>query len=149
MDTNARGAIGMADWVALVCELPLRYRQPGAGSIRALFAPADDHLDDRAVFIVAVSEWIHEHRNIVEAWRYYSEDKRSSPTPYFRRPSAPLVVGFFDKNYTDERRYADETTFTDEVDACADFIYGEACWSLRRHRVQEFQAPSRVDDAEA
>lgn len=119
----------LADWVEQVCELPLRFRLPGSKSMRELFSPAEAYLDDREKLIAAITPWIQAHRNLIDAWIGYSEDRRGGPAPYFLRESGSFVVGFFDGNYQDVARH------TDAVEACVDYIYREASWVLRRRRV--------------
>ncbi|HEU4783401.1 MAG TPA: hypothetical protein VFS83_08695 [Ktedonobacterales bacterium] len=122
----------MTNWVEEVCDLPLKFRLPeNKSSIRDLFSPADAYLDDRLAFIAAITPWIQAHVKLVDAWIGYSEDLRSSPTPYFARESGSFVVGFYDS----KSGTSDETHHTDEVEACVDYIYREASWVLRRRRV--------------
>ncbi|HEY1388535.1 MAG TPA: hypothetical protein VGF38_08320 [Ktedonobacterales bacterium] len=121
----------LANWIEQVCNLPLRFRLPGSGSIRDLFSPADAYLDDRLAFIAAITPWIQAHVNLVDAWIGYSEDRRGFPAPYFAREFGSLVVGFFDSGTGS----TDEIHHTDEVEACVDYIYREACWVLRHRRV--------------
>lgn len=124
----------MSDWAEQVCELPLNYRH-GKNTIVGLFAPAAAHLDDRPGFTATITQWIQTHRYLIDEWRHYAEDKRSSPGPYFSEYFGgrydPFVVGFF---YA-ESGTCDETPHIDDVAACVDFIYREASWVLRRRRV--------------
>lgn len=115
-----------SDWVEQVCTIALRWRHEHS-SISDLFAPATAHLDDRAAFIAAITPWIEAHPDVIEAWQGYSEDKRSSPSPYFGRQH-DLVVGFYDGSFNDEVYH------TGAVAACVDFIYREASWVLRGRR---------------
>lgn len=121
----------LVNWIEQVCNLPLRFRLPGSGSIRELFAPADAYLNDRSAFIAAITLWIQAHGNLVDAWIGYCEDRRGSPAPYFRRESGSLVVGFYDSR----SGTSDEIHHTDEIEACVDYIYREASWVLRHRRV--------------
>jgi hypothetical protein len=123
----------MGDWVKQLCELPLSYRH-GHHTIVALLAPAAAHLEDRSGFLAAVTAWMQAHRYLIKEWWHYSEDKRSSG-PYFSDHVGarydPLVVGFLQ---ADGSR-CDETHHTDDVAACADFIYREASWVVHQQRV--------------
>jgi hypothetical protein len=123
----------MTDWVKQVCELPASYRH-GQDTIMGVLAPAAAYLEDRSAFLAAVTRRIRAHRSLIEAWRRYSEDKRSVGS-YFSKYSGarydPLVVGFL---RADGSR-CDETHHTDDVTACADFIYRETSWVLHQRRV--------------
>ncbi len=120
-----------ANWVEQVCALPLRFRLAGSGSIRDLFSPADAYLDDRLAFVAAVTPWVQTHRNLIDAWIGYCEDRRGSPAPYFGRDAGSLVVGF----YASGSGKGNEIRYTDDVEACVDYIYREASWVLRHRRV--------------
>jgi hypothetical protein len=65
----------------------------------SLFAPAEAHLDDRSAFLATVTPWMQPHRDLIEEWRHYADDKRGSPGLYLgnRRGNRydPFVVGFF------------------------------------------------------
>lgn len=142
MSFNDRDCVGMQDWVVPVCELPLRYREPGVGGIREIFAPAGSRLDDRATFIVTVGHWIDEHRYLADAWRAYSADKRSSPEPYFGLSSAPLVVvSSMGATWTIPR------SRTRRMRAQTSSLAKHA-GVLRRHRVQGTKTPPSADGAQ-
>jgi hypothetical protein len=96
-----------------------------------LFEAADPPLTDRAGFLDAVATWLGEHPEAILEWRSYSEDKRSSPSPYFGHGSTALEVG----HYTEAHEAVDVTIHTDPVQACADFLYRESTWVLKRHPV--------------
>ncbi len=111
------------------------WRTTGA-SIRELFLSADPDLTERTSFLKAVASWLRARPDVIEQWSGYSDDKRSSPSPYFRFDGgrdehATHEVGFFDahEGYLDVRQYVDAAA------ACADFLYREATWALRRERV--------------
>ena len=72
--------------------------------------------------------WLQQHPELIDQWRGYSVDKRTGSGPYFGRDAAPLEVGFYspDLGAVDIRQHADAG------EACADFIYREASWVLRR-----------------
>jgi hypothetical protein len=77
-------------------------------------------------FIQGVERALRKEPALVEAWKSYSGDKRTSEGPYFSRTGDPLdfEVGSYADGYKDVRDYADGLA------ACADFIYCEAAWVL-------------------
>ena len=87
----------MSLWVKHLCEVPLCARD-GANTFSRLFAPAVAHLDDREEVMTGVTQWIQAHRELIDAWRHYSEDKRRGSGPYLSERIGssydPLVVGF-------------------------------------------------------
>jgi hypothetical protein len=122
----------MTDWVELTCRLPLVFRT-GEKSIRQLFEPALNHLDDPATFLAAINNWLREHPDLIHAWEAYCTDKRTGRGPYFDRDS--LAVGFYDPSAGPVAApNRDARLHVDPVEACADFIYREAAWVLRGAR---------------
>lgn len=118
-----------------LCSIAVRYAHSDK-SIRQLFESAVRTPVPRSEFIDALVEWFGRHPDDVNHWLNYSEDKRSSPTPYVLRPSARderqlYEVGFYDPDlgYTDISRYPDG------AHAVADFLHREVNWVLRRQRV--------------
>lgn len=120
----------MEPWVEPLCAIAGTWRSSGH-SIRQQFEAASPHLADRAEFRAAVTGWLRQHPGLIDQWRGYSEDKRTSPSPYFGRDSVPLEVGF----YTPDLGALDVRHHTDSIEACADFIYREAAWVLRSERI--------------
>jgi hypothetical protein len=123
----------MTDWVKQVCELPASCRH-SQHTIAGGLAPAAAYLEDRSAFLAAVTRWIQAHTSLIVAWRRHSEDKRSVG-PHFSKYNGarydPLVVGFLQADGSQ----CDETHHTDDVTACADFIYRETSWVLHQRRV--------------
>ncbi len=101
-----------------------KWREPGA-TIRGLFGAASPELSDKPTFERVVTERLRKDQELINAWQMYSEDKRSSPSPY----RDGLEVGFLD------RELFDVTEHVDSASACADFLYREACWVLLHARV--------------
>ena len=117
-------------WVEEIGRISRVWRS-GEKSIREPFAPALPHIDDRAAFLAAVSGWLRERPDLIDAWQAYCEDKRAGRSPYFYFDQA-WKVGFCDSSVKEgARRYQGECLHTDAVEACADFIYREAAWVLR------------------
>ena len=101
-----------------------RWREPGS-TVRGLFSEADPDLSDQSSFVRLVRAHLERDPELVRAWQSYSWDKRGSPSPYLDEGQ----VGFFDG----ERR--DVAEYDDPAAACADFLFREATWVLRRERV--------------
>jgi hypothetical protein len=120
---------GLRGWAAQVCHLPTAFRE-GGSSIRELFEPAAAHLDDRGGFVQAVSAWLREEPALIDVWLTYSADKRAHG-PFLSQDSPAVEVGFYDP----ESGRRDITRHSGPIEACADYIYREAAWVLRKERV--------------
>lgn len=120
---------GLRPWATQVCHLPTAFHESGS-SIREMFQPAAAHLDDRAGFVQAVSAWLREEPALIDVWLTYSADKRTHG-PFISQDSPAVEVGFYDP----ESGRGDITKHSDPIEACADYIYREAAWVLRRKRV--------------
>jgi hypothetical protein len=123
----------VAAWVEQLCAIASIWKRVDA-SIMQLFEAAAPDLSERSEFLAAVTEWLRKHPGLVEQWYGYSLDKRGSPSPYLEadRTGVPLEVGFYDTTLG----RLDVTHHVDTTEACADFIYREASWVLRRERVR-------------
>jgi hypothetical protein len=119
----------MDPWVEPLCAIAATWRSSGK-SIGALFEAAQPPLEDRASFLALVTDWLQQHPGLVDQWRVYSLDKRTTPAPYFSRGGKPLEVGFYDPDLG----ALEVSQHTDAIEACADFLYREAAWVLRRDR---------------
>lgn len=108
-------------WVDPIVAIGYRYLEPGT-TILGLFQDAGPDLSERTSFEDALTRRLSEEPALVESWQAYSWDKRTSSGPYLEG----LEVGFFDG----DRR--DVTQHTNELSACADFVYREACSVLQR-----------------
>jgi hypothetical protein len=121
----------VVEWASDLCLLPLTFRR-GGSSLAELFEPYRSRLDDRDGFLRAVEGALRDQPELVQVWRTYSGDKRTSPSPYFGRGGwrdAPdLEVGFYESGSHDVKQH------TDELQACADFIHREAVWVLEQRR---------------
>jgi hypothetical protein len=117
----------MEPWVEPLCAIASTWRSNG-NSIRAQFAAAQPSLEDAATFHALVTNRLQQHPELIDQWRSYSMDKRTAPSVYFSRDGAPLEVGFYDPGLG----ALDVIQHTEATEACADFIYREATWVLRR-----------------
>lgn len=107
-------------WVDQLCGIAAEWRE-GTLSIRERFERAAPDLDDPAI-LDYLRRRLGRDSDLVDAWQSYSDDKRSSPSPYLDG----LEVGFYDAGRGDVSRH------DHPVDACADFIHREARWVLAR-----------------
>jgi hypothetical protein len=84
-------------------------------------------------FLLAVTGWLQQHPELVDQWRRYSADKRTSSGPYLGRTgqSVPLEVGY----YSQDVGPLDVRHHSDVIDGCADFIYRETLWVLLEERI--------------
>src|ERR1700737_1707173 len=78
------------EWVGPLCQIALNWKK-GDRSIVQHFGNASPDLSDKR-FPALVRAYLSHHPALINAWQGYSEDKRTSPSPYLdRRP-----VGFFE-----------------------------------------------------
>jgi hypothetical protein len=95
------------------------------------FREAAPPLADREAFHAAVINVLRSRPNLVEQWSWYSEDKRTTPSPYLlpiRNPHAPTR---YEVGVVDAAGHHDVIEYTDAALACADFLYREATSVLR------------------
>src|SRR5215467_6897439 len=88
----------MSKCAAKMCELPVRLRR-NKHTCSVICAPAAapmGELGDRLGCAATVTRWIQARRDLIDAWRHYSEDERSSGpyySAYCAEGSIRLVVG--------------------------------------------------------
>jgi hypothetical protein len=104
-----------AEWVEMLCEVPLRFRSDG-DPIRVLMQASAPDLSDVDRAKALIRHRLGEEPALAEAWQTYSYDKVSRPRPYLD----DCEVGYFDGKRRDVVRY------DDRLDACADYIVREA-----------------------
>ncbi len=111
-------------WVEPLCAIATIWRASGK-SIHQNFQNAAPELADLPRLRFLIGEYLALHRELVDAWQGYSEDKRTSSGPYLDRKK----VGYFDgEHLLDVRQYHDLAR------ACADFICREAVSVLEQRR---------------
>ena len=122
----------MTAWVEKLCAIAFRWKT-GNASIRMLFEAASPELTNRDEFLGAVAGWLRQHPELIDEWYGYAVDKRVDRGPYFKfgDEGGCAEVGFYDP----DRGYLDVMHHSDPADACADFLWREANWILRRERV--------------
>jgi hypothetical protein len=117
----------MTLWVEDVCRIPEAFNERLLTRL-SLFNVAADHLGNRDEFVGVVAGQLERTPSLVDAWRWYSQDKRGSGGPYFGTEADPLEVG----RYRADDGASEAVQHSSAVDACADFIYREAVWVIRR-----------------
>jgi hypothetical protein len=116
------------EWVKPLCDIALNWKK-GSLSIRQHFQNASPDLSDGR-FRAFVGAHLSHRPALITAWQGYSEDKRTSPSPYLDGRK----VGFFEVSDREGRR-KHVRQYRDRATACADFIYREAMWVLENRRV--------------
>ncbi len=108
------------DWDERLITVPLRWR--GREALLDLFTEAAPPNDLGPEYVKSrIALRLRSQPELIDQWQTYSYDKRATPEPYLDG----LEVGMFDAG-----RHEVET-YTDPVDACADFIHREVRWRLR------------------
>ncbi len=103
----------------MVCELPVHYETRGDVSMVQLLRESGFIESPDALTLSTVSEYIRQHMHLIEAWTMLSESKRTDSGWYLlEKPDGSLEVGY----YPDGPRHS----FSDRVQACAEFIVREA-----------------------
>jgi hypothetical protein len=118
----------MDEWPKQIIQIPSLLHASGL-SVRQLFEPALTALATPEIFRSQVSEQLRLEPELVKSWLTYSEDKRSSPSPYLTVHDTGYEVGFFDS-----RNHAVKT-YADPIEACVDFVHREAAWVTGRTRI--------------
>jgi hypothetical protein len=113
---------GLRDWVGPLCQIAVNWNTRDRNvPLRTQFETANPDLVDEARFKALVRERLLQDPTLMAAWQGYSQDKRVMPSPYIEG----RAVGYF----KDVMRHG-VRTHKKLVNACADFIYREACWIL-------------------
>jgi hypothetical protein len=119
--------------VARLCMIAVGWRT-GDVSIHDQFVAAEPDLSDRAELVRSAIDWLRAHPDVIQHWAWYSEDKRASPSPYLQL-GAPDELGPHEVGFYDARAgRLDVVRHRDAAEACADFLYREAVWQIRRAR---------------
>jgi hypothetical protein len=106
------------DVVARICELPVEFRTRGNASVTQLVEESGYAGHKTAVTVEAVSRYIHDRPDLIEAWFSYSEDQRTSSGWYLIcRADGKFEVGYFPKG--------ERLAIADREAACAEFIVRE------------------------
>jgi len=115
------------EWVEPLCQIALNWKK-GDRSIVQHFGNASPDLSDKR-FPALVRAYLSHHPALINAWQGYSEDKRTSPSPYLDG----RTVGFFEV-LDGKVRHRDVRRYRDRASACADFIFREALWVLAKRQ---------------
>ena len=115
-----------ASWVAPLCDVPQRMRRENRSLLDCVRDACPDLSDDDRG-TGAVERHLRANPELVDDWQRLSGDTRGSPNHYVN----DCEVGFYDAGYHDR------VTHSDEIGACADFVYRKAAWVLARRRVRE------------
>lgn len=111
-------------WVRALCEVPRRVRRENR-SLLDCIVDARPPLSDIDGETAAIERHLRKHPALVVDWQDESDGTRGSPNHYLKG----CEVGFYDSGFHDQ------TVHSDEVAACADFVYRKAVWVLARRRV--------------
>jgi len=115
--TLARQAEPM-DVVAKICDLPVQFKVRGNVSVVDLVAASGYPAAPEALTVTAVSAYLREHPDLIEAWLTYSEDKRTSSGWYVsQRSSGTFEIGYHPQG--------ERISVSDRATACAEFIVRE------------------------
>jgi hypothetical protein len=103
-----------------ICSLPAAYRESGL-SWRALVgcSPYVSNRDTLNEDLLA--SFLSTHPELVELWLAWSEDKRSTPSPFLRRSGSRYELGYVERG----GRFRPSEFFDEPARPCARFILQE------------------------
>ena len=104
----------MSDIVELVCTLPAQYHRHRDKSPRQVVQMLNLARHRSEVNQEKISAYIRENEHLLELWLRWSENKRWSPSWYFKRREPNWLVGKFPGG--------PELTFDDPIEACSRFV---------------------------
>jgi hypothetical protein len=113
-DAGSNTAPQALDDVACLCRLPLTFRE-GTQSARKLVHKS--RTDPKLVTVEAVKAVLDAAPGLIDEWRRWSEDKRTSSGWFLSYENGSHVVGYHPRG--------DRVAFPDASSACAEFIVRE------------------------
>lgn len=103
-----------------ICSLPASYRESGLSWLelvrRSPYPSNRDELtEDR------LASFLSAHSDLIELWLAWSEDKRSTPSPFFRKSGSQYELGYVERG----GRFRPSEFFNEPARPCARFIIQE------------------------
>jgi len=106
------------DVVARICGLPAQFKAHGTVSVLQLVDESGYRANPGSLTADAVSVYLREHPELIEAWLAYSEDKRTSSGWYVIQLSGDIFeIG--------DHPNGERLSVTGRAPACAEFIVRE------------------------
>jgi hypothetical protein len=103
-----------------ICSLPAAYRESGL-SWRELVSRSPYAGNRDAVTEERLTSFLDTHSELVDLWLAWSEDKRSTPSPFFRRSGSRYELGYVERG----GRFRPSEFFDEPPRPCARFILQE------------------------
>lgn len=103
-----------------ICSLPARYRGSEL-SWRELVGRSPYASNKDALSEELLTSFLLAHLELVELWLTWSEDKRCTPSPFFRRSGSRYELGYVER----DGRFRPSEFFDEPARACARFILQE------------------------
>ena len=103
--------------VEVVCQMPRDFQEKGDVSMITLFKESGYLRIAESITEQLLKEYFEQHPDLIDTWLRNSEDTRSSPSWYLRKPTGPnerWVVGFFPDGTTHR--------FVEGAQACAFYV---------------------------
>ena len=106
------------DCIDKICNFPLIFKQVDK-SLNALLTETKFQLIYKEISIADIIHYLQIHPNLLDVWKQYSDDKRTSGGFYYRENYIGSIEDItFDK------------TFISDTEACAEYILREISFSL-------------------
>jgi hypothetical protein len=103
-----------------ICSLPAAYRDSGL-SWRDLVGRSAYASNRDALTEDLLASFLSTHSEMVELWLAWSEDKRSTPSRFFRRSGSRYELGYVERS----GRFRPSEFFDEPAQPCARFILRE------------------------
>src|SRR5262245_44463746 len=104
----------------IICSLPAAHRDSRLGW-RELVGRSPYASNPDALTEELLSSFLRTHSELVELWLAWSEDKRSTPSPFFRRSGSRYELGYVETG----GRLRPSEFFDEPTRPCARFILQE------------------------
>jgi len=103
-----------------ICSLPAAYKRSGL-SWHDLVRRNPYTSDHDALTEQSLASFLTSHPDLIELWLGWSEDKRSTPSPFLRRSGSRYELGYVERG----GRFRPSEFFDEPATPCARFILQE------------------------
>jgi hypothetical protein len=113
--------------VERVCRVPFAFYSylgaTGDSSWHSLTSPLADEAAEKGLTDEELVQYLEKHPEVIDAWIRHSEDKRCTPSHYFRAEGDRYVLGFVNADGKLTQVFAS----ADAAVVCAKFVQEECC----------------------
>jgi hypothetical protein len=113
------------DELRQICSLPGAFPKSGLGW-RELVRQSPYPANQASLTENRLASFLETNPDLVELWLAWSEDKRSTPSPFFRRSGSRYEVGYIER----DGHFQPSEYFDEPAQACAKFMLRELAGAI-------------------